>query len=120
MEEKQRLSACQKIIIDQGALYLGESNALTSIGYLELNPHTSLTLHNRPAKENLTQIKGKSVIVIFDEEKGRTHLLSEGDMLSMLPNTWHIHTNPFNEPSLTQWYFEGDISDIINKIRDLA
>lgn len=37
---------CQKVNIDQGAFYLGPSTKTKSVGYLELKPHSSLTIHN--------------------------------------------------------------------------
>ena len=55
----QPIEECQKIKLPQGAIYLGNSDEKRSVGYLELSPHTSLTLHNRPAIEKLTQVKNK-------------------------------------------------------------
>jgi hypothetical protein len=115
------INKCQKVTLPQGAIYLGPSDEHKSVGYLELNPHTSLTLHNRPAIENLTQIKGKSNMVVYDSQDGRTVSLKEGDTLSIQPaGTWHIHVNPYDEVSLTYWDFDGDIREIIDAIRALA
>jgi quercetin dioxygenase-like cupin family protein len=112
------IEKCQKISLSQGAIYLGPSNKKQSVGYLELNPHTSLALHNRPAIEKLTQVKGIFSMVIFDEEKGKVVTMNEGDYLEIKPkNTWHIHVNPSNEVALQYWDFDGDITDIIENIR---
>jgi len=109
---------CQKILLPQGAIYLGPSDASKSVGYLELKSHTSLTLHNRPAIEKLTQVKNKSEMVVFWDKKPIT-ILHEGDTFVIKPaNTWHIHVNPFNEVSLTYWDFDGDIREIIDNIRN--
>ena len=115
----QAISTCQKVIIPQGVMYLGESNENFSVGYLELNPFSSLTIHNRDtAIENLTQVKGKCVMIIFDKPTGTNHLLHAGESLRLLPQAvWHIHANPFDEPSLTYWHFEGDIREVIEEIR---
>lgn len=114
------LKDCDKIVTDQGAFYLGPSTKEYSEGYLELNPHTSLTLHNRIGGiEHLTQIKGKSVMIVFDKASGTNHLLEEGDELSLSPEgIWHIHANPFEEKCITYWYFDGDIQHIIEDIRE--
>lgn len=53
------INKCDKVEIEQGAFYLGELTKEKSVGYLELKPNTSLTLHNRwGGIENLTQVKG--------------------------------------------------------------
>lgn len=117
----QPLEQCQKIDLPQGAIYLGESNSTQSVGYLELNPHTSLTLHNRPAIEKLTQVKHTGQIVLYKENQGEVITFEEGDHFVIEPaNTWHIHTNPFDTVSLTYWDFEGDITEIIENIRSMA
>lgn len=88
MLDRYNIKNCQKIKIEQGAFYLGESTKKKSVGYLELKPHSSLTLHNRwGGIENLTQIKESCVMVVFDK------------------------------PSLTYWHFEGDIRDVIDAIK---
>ncbi|MBU0707360.1 hypothetical protein KKG41_03235 [Patescibacteria group bacterium] len=115
----QDISKCQKVPIDQGAFYLGESTEEKSVGYLELKPNTSLMLHNRLGGiENLTQVKGSCAMIVFDKPEGTNHKLEEGDKLSIEPEgVWHIHVNPFDEQSLTYWHFEGDIRKIIESIR---
>lgn len=114
------INKCQRITLPQGAIYLGPSDEKKSVGYLELNPHTSLSLHNRPATENLTQVKGRSNMVTYSQENGKTLLLNEGEKLTIDPHVWHIHANPYNEISLTYWDFDGDIKKIINNIRQSA
>lgn len=112
------LGKCQKIKLDQGFIYLGPSDTESSEGYLELNPHTSLTLHNRTGIEHLTQISGQASMVIFDQPKGRLVTLLPGNKLTIKPaGTWHIHCNPFEEICLQYWFFEGDITKIIDQIR---
>jgi hypothetical protein len=113
------IDKCDKIEIDQGFFYLGESTEEKSVGYIELKPHMSLDIHNRLGGiENLTQVKGSCVMVVFDKADGSNHKLDEGDELRIEPiGVWHIHANPFDAPSLTYWYFEGDIRKIIEAIR---
>ena len=113
------IKKCQKIIIDQGAFYLGLSTKEKSVGYLELKPHSSLTLHNRwGGIENLTQVKGQCVMVVFDKPKGTNHLMKLGDKLTIKPEgVGHIHTNPFDKTNLTYWYFNGDIRKVIESIK---
>jgi len=116
----QDIKTCQKLEIEQGAFYLGESTEKKSVGYLELKPNTSLTLHNRLGGiENLTQVEGKCVMVVFATEKGENHLLEPTNKLSIKPEgVYHIHTNPYKEPSLTYWDFDGDIRHVIEDIRN--
>lgn len=113
------IKKCQKIKIDQGFFCLGESTKDKSVGYLELKPNTSLNLHNRfGGIENLTQVKGNCVMVIFDKIKGTNYKLDEGDRLKIKPEgVWHIHINPFKKMSLTYWHFKGDIRKVIEVIR---
>lgn len=102
----------------QGAFYFGEWTEKHTRGYLELNSHTSLTIHNRwGGIENLTQVKNACVMVVFDMENGTNHRLNEGDTLRLEPEgVWHIHVNPFEQTSLTYFHFEGDIRHIVEEI----
>lgn len=116
------IKKCDKVIIDQGAFYLGESTREKSVGYLELKPRSSLTLHNRQGGiENLIQIKGSCVMIVFDSDKGTNYKLDENDKLSIKPEgVLHMHTNPFDKLSLTYWHFDGDIRKVIESIRQGA
>lgn len=118
IEEIYPLEKCQKIELPQGAIYLGPSNKEQSVGYLELNPQTSLTLHNRPAIEKLIQVKGKSSMVVYGQGAGEIITMDEGDEYVIEPaSTYHIHVNPFDEVCLQYWDFDGDITEIIEAIR---
>ena len=114
-----KIEKCQRIKIDQGFFYLGPSDKERSVGYLELNPKTSLTLHNRTTGiEKLTQVKGICSMIVYDSDKGRIVKLGKEDELEIKPvGTWHIHCNPYNKISLTYWDFAGDIESIIEAIR---
>ena len=113
------IEKCQKIKIDQGFFYLGPSDKKRSVGYLELDPKTSLVLHNRTTGiEKLTQIKGSCSMIIYDSDVGKIVRLNEKDELEIKPTgTWHIHCNPYDKTSLTYWDFSGDIRNIIETIR---
>ena len=91
------IKECEKVEIPQGAMYLGPSTDEFSEGYLELNPFTSLTLHNRLGGiENLTQVDNACVMVVFTSDIGENHKLNPGDVLNMEPEgVWHSHVNPF-------------------------
>jgi len=118
----QDINTCQKIRLPQGAIYLGESDKSRSVGYLELHPHTSLTLHNRPTEEVLTQVQGKTSIIEYDE-KGNCaeQVLKKGEKHTIAPaGKYHIHVNPFKEKSITYWDFPGDITEIIESIRNIS
>lgn len=112
------ISNCQKVTIPQGALYLGLSNENKSVGYLELNPHQSLSLHNRPAIEILTQVKGTCDMIVYKGGEAEVITLQEEESLTIEPEgTYHIHCNPYDKISLTYWEFDGDIREIIDDIR---
>lgn len=113
------IKKCEKIETESGAIYIGESTAEKSVGYLELKPHSSLPFHKREgAIENLTQIKGDCVMIVFDTPTGTKHKLNEGDKLQIKKGVEHIHNNPFDITSLTYWHFEGDIRRVIEEIRN--
>lgn len=116
------INICQKVEIEQGAFYLWESTEEKSVWYLELKPHTSLAIHNRIGGiENLTQVDGDCVMIIFDSPSGTNHKLSQGDKLPIKPEgVWHIHSNPFDDTSLTYWHFEWDIRHVVEAIRKWA
>jgi len=113
-------SKCARIPMPQGAFYLGPSDEKRSVGYMELKPHTSLEIHNRPtAIENLTQVEGKCCMIVFATTGTKPVELKPGDYLKIEPKgTWHIHANPFDQQSLTFWEAEGDIRSIIESIRN--
>ncbi len=112
------LEKCEKIELSQGAIYLGPSDENQSVGYLELKPHTSLNLHNRPAVEKLTQVKNRSQLINYQQEQGEIITLKPGESYVIEPaGTWHIHANPYDTTSLTYWDFDGDIVEIIEAIR---
>ena len=114
------IEKCQKIEVEEGAFYLGESTEDKSTGYLELNPYSSLRIHNRiGGVESLTQIEGICVMIVFDQLTGTNHVLKVGDILKLEPEgVWHIHSNPSDKKSLTYWEFDGDIRHVIEAIRN--
>ncbi|TAL52225.1 MAG: hypothetical protein EPN86_05395 [Nanoarchaeota archaeon] len=105
--------------IPQGKITIGFSNKKLSIGVLELNPGQALEKHSRPVKEQLFQVRGVCIIKIFYKgNKIRESVLKEGSYLKIPANQFHIHSNPTSEKTLTLWKFQGDISEIIRKIRE--
>jgi quercetin dioxygenase-like cupin family protein len=91
-----------------------------STGVLVLKPDTELPKHNRPqAEENLLQIVGRSQVSLLSEsgEIEATYELTPGTSVHMKKGQWHIHANPFGEPSVTQFYADGDITGIVEDMR---
>ncbi|MFH1838535.1 MAG: hypothetical protein ABH808_03515 [Candidatus Kuenenbacteria bacterium] len=89
-----------------------------SIGILEINPGQKLSKHNRPVLESLFQIKGKCVMKLFEDDSTINKIvLDEGQSIDIPPFKFHIHSNPYNKKSITFWKTNGDIAEIINKIR---
>lgn len=105
--------------LPQGKIIIGISTANISLGLLYLLPHQEYPKHNRPVSEQLTQIQGNCVMKLFEGDKVIKEVtLHENDSLVIPANQYHMHTNPFDTPSLTLWKFEGDITEIITKIRN--
>jgi len=109
----------EKCNIEQGNIMIAYSDKKLSVGTLTLNPKTQLAKHNRPVLESLHQIKGKCLMKLFDsEDKVEEIELKEGESLDIEIGKFHMHTNPFEEESITLWKASGDITDIIDTIRN--
>lgn len=105
--------------LPQGKMIISFSDENLSIGLLELNPNQELSKHTRPVNEELVQICGSCIIKLFDKDESIKEVtLNEGEKLEIPANQFHIHSNPFNEESITLWKFEGDIVEIIEDIRN--
>ncbi|HSX35128.1 MAG TPA: hypothetical protein VLF62_05810 [Candidatus Saccharimonadales bacterium] len=92
-----------------------------STGVLLMKSDTELPKHNRPlAEENLLQIEGRCQVTLLGEkgEVEATYDLTPGTSLRMKKGQWHVHANPFPEPSTTQFKAEGDITEIVQTMRD--
>ncbi len=109
----------EKYNLSQGNIIIAFSDKNLSVGTLEINPKQELSKHNRPVLESLFQIKGKCTMKLFEEDGSEKEVvLNEGESIDIPPLTQHIHTNPFNETSLTFWKAHGDITEIIDSIRN--
>jgi len=92
-----------------------------STGVLLLKPDTELPKHNRPhAEENLLQLAGRCQVTLLSEsgEVEATYELTAGTSVHMKKGQWHIHANPFGEPSITQFYADGDITEVVDNMRE--
>lgn len=109
----------EKYNLLQGSIMIAFSDKNLSIGVLEINPGQELTKHNRPVLESLYQISGSCLMKIFNENgKINEKILKVDDTLDIEPNKYHIHSNPFEEKSITLWRASGDITEIIKNIRE--
>jgi len=107
--------------IAQGKIMIAFSDKNLSVGLLLLNSNQELEKHNRPVLEQLYQVKGTSVMRLFNEDGITKEVtLKEGDNLEIPANQFHQHTNPSGSESITLWKFEGDITEIIEAIRKSA
>ena len=105
--------------IPEGNILIAFSDTNLSVGTLELDPKKELQKHNRPVPESLFQLKGRCKIKLFgDDESIEEVVLNEGDSIDIPPEKYHIHSNPFEENSLTFWKASGDITEIIETIRN--
>jgi hypothetical protein len=105
--------------LPQGKISIIHSSKDVSVGYLELNPHSELKIHNRPVNEELFQLVGSCEIKEFQGDRLiNTVTMDENQRYVIEANKYHIHSNPTDSKSITIWNFEGDIVDIIQDIRD--
>ena len=59
------------------------------------------------------------MIKLFEEDGSvKEVVVNEGESIDIEPGKFHIHCNPFSEDSVTFWKASGDITGIINKIRN--
>ena len=109
----------EKHNLSQGNIMIAFSDKKLSVGTLELNPNQELAKHNRPVLESLFQLKGKCMMKLFEEGGSiKEVVLSEGESIDIPPLKFHIHSNPFEDNSITFWKASGDITEIIDNIRN--
>ncbi|MCK5491221.1 MAG: hypothetical protein KAI67_05260 [Candidatus Pacebacteria bacterium] len=109
----------EKYEIEQGNIMIAFSDENLSIGTLEIKSNQELAKHNRPVLESLYQLKGKCIIKLFKEDGSvREIVLSEGESIDIPSFQFHVHCNSFEENSITFWKASGDITGIIEKIRE--
>jgi quercetin dioxygenase-like cupin family protein len=90
-----------------------------SIGTLKLDPRAKLDRHNRPVDEKLLQIQGSGGLRVFEDDgEEREIIFEEGDTFKIPAKKDHQHINPSDEESIVIWKFEGDITGIIEDIRE--
>ena len=99
--------------------YFSHSDKEFTTGILVLNPKAELSKHNRPhAIENLIQISGRCVMKLFETPTQSTdHTLLPGTKLVISKGMYHLHSIPFDEESTTFFKAEGDITEIMDKLR---
>lgn len=109
----------EKYDIPERYIMIAYSDQNLSVGILEISPGKELSKHNRPVLESLFQIKGKCVMKLFEDDGSVNEvILEEGENTNIPLLKFHIHSNPYEEKSITLWKASGDITEIINKIRN--
>ncbi len=119
MENKDNSTAIFETEDGSARFYFSHSSTDFTTGILVLKPGAALPKHNRPhAIENLTQVAGKCLMTLFDEDgTSKEYALQPGEGVRMHEGQFHIHANPFEETSLTLFIAEGDIVDIVDQVR---
>ena len=108
----------EKYKLAQGNIMIAFSDKNLSVGTMEIEPNQELAKHNRPVWESLNQIKGKCMMKLFEEDGSiKEIVLNEGESIDIPPLKFHIHSNPFDQNSITFWKANGDITEIIDNIR---
>lgn len=103
----------------QGKIVFTYTSKNLNTGSLYLNPHQELAKHNRPVTEQLVQFVGTCVMKLFDGDTlVKEVTLHENETLTIPANQFHMHTNPTDDISVTMWKFEGDISEVLQMIRN--
>lgn len=90
-------------------------------GVLIMQPGTELPKHNRPKiSENLLQVSGRCKMIVFSDEGEvqEERILEAPQGITFNKAEWHIHANPFDEVSVTLFKGEGDMTAIIQKVRE--
>lgn len=100
--------------------YFSHSDNNLTTGVLVLQPRSALPKHNRPhAIENLTQICGKCLMTLFDDNSELKEIeITVGEGIKMPKAQWHIHANPYKEVSITLFIAQGNILDIMKHLRE--
>ncbi len=107
--------------LPQGKIVFTYTSNELNIGALYLNPNQELAKHNRPVTEQLIQLVGTCVMKLYDGEKLINEVLvHENETLTIPANQYHVHSNPTDKLSVTAWKFEGDIAEVLQKIRDTS
>ncbi len=105
--------------LPQGKIVFSCTTKDLNTGALYLNPHQELPKHNRPVSEQLVQVAGTSLMKLFDGDTLVNEVtLHENDTLTIPAKQFHMHTNPTDEVSVMMWKFEGDITQVIEGIRN--
>ena len=100
--------------------YFTHSNIEFTTGVMVIQPNKELPKHNRPlAVENLVQISGACKMKLFDDEINfKEIMMKPGEYLEIPKGQYHIHSNPFNQESVTLFKAEGDITKVMEIIRN--
>lgn len=100
--------------------YFSHSDEHFTTGVMVIPPRTELPKHNRPlAAENLVQIAGTCLVKLFDEHDATTERALEAGSYLLIPRAqFHIHANPHDETSHTLFKADGDITAIMQTIRN--
>lgn len=105
--------------IAQGKIMVAFSDKNISVGTLNIDPKHELSKHNRPVMESLFQLKGRCMMKLENEDGSIEEIvMNEGESIDISPGRYHIHANPFDEESVTFWKASGDITKIIDDIRN--
>jgi len=119
MTEGAKIIKVLEIIrIPQGKVFIKQTSAGTSEGLLSLDPGQEISGHNKPIFEELEQLRGESIIRIYEETSViMEKKLMPGDKYTIPMNKTHTHLNPLDSPSVLMWKFHGNAMDIINLLR---
>lgn len=105
--------------LPQGKIVFSHTAKDLNTGVLCLDPHQELSKHNRPVTEQLLQLSGICVVKLFDDNELSTEvMLNENDALTIPAHQFHIHANPSGHISMTLWKFEGDVTNVMEGIRN--
>jgi quercetin dioxygenase-like cupin family protein len=103
--------------------YFSHSDKNVTTGLLILQPGAKLPKHQRPVSyESSVQISGKSRVMILKSDSEvdieRTVMLSPGEQIRLEKGHWHIHSNPFEEVSITLFKHIGDMTKAMQETRE--
>lgn len=99
--------------------YFTHSDSQFTTGVMVIQPHAELPKHNRPlAIEHLVQVSANCTMKLFsDEENFEEKVMLPGNYIQIPKGQYHIHSNPFDQESVTLFKAEGDITKVMEVIR---
>lgn len=108
---------CEMYQLPEGFLLIGRNDPFVSMGFIDINSHAQTQKKSRPTQGILKQMAGTSIIVISDGSQEKEQTLHTGDTLQIPAKKEYQIKNPGAGKSVLFWKFEGDASEVFEKLK---